>query len=180
MGEGGFLHLLLTRGRHLTGSRSLPLFKSIHTKYLSGDFTWRRGGTEKHRRAERASIVRCNERAIIFIHQNRLERKHSNQKNQSMNLTYCKNSTIVPDAFQIFCLTRDLQIQREKIAQSLGTQSFSTFLGQGLCHNFAMMELVIQLETLKHFDFNFFTPRASCTAITSTMNKTLHPQIFST
>jgi hypothetical protein len=44
----------------------------------------------------------------------------------------------------------------------------------------AMMELEIQLETLKQLDFNFFSPRASCTAIPSTTNKTLHPQIFST
>ncbi len=136
MGEEGFLHLLLTRGRHLTGSRSLPLFQSIHTECLSGDFTRPSAGTQKQRRAERAAIIRCNERVIFFIHLNRLERKRSNQENPSMNLTYCQNSTIVSDTLQIFCLTRDLQIQREKIAQSLGTKSFSTFLGQGLCHNF--------------------------------------------
>jgi hypothetical protein len=45
-----------------------------------------------------------------------------------MNLTYYKNSTIVPDALQIFCLTRDLQIQREKIAQSLGFKLLPTEL----------------------------------------------------
>jgi len=115
VGEGGFLHLLLTRGRHLTGSRSLPLFKSIHAEYLSGDFGRPSAGTEKHRRAERAAIIWCNEWAIFFIHLNRLERKCSNQENQSMNLTHCKNSTTVPDALQTFCLTRDLQIQREKM-----------------------------------------------------------------
>jgi hypothetical protein len=43
-----------------------------------------------------------------------------------------------------------------------------------------MMELVIQLKTQKQLDFNFFSPRASGTAISSTTNKTLHPQFFST
>jgi len=77
-------------------------------------------GTEKHERAKRAAIIQCNEWAIFFIHLNRLLRKPGNEKNQNSNLTHGKNSsTMYDDAWQIFCLTRKLQIQRKEIACSL-------------------------------------------------------------
>ncbi len=78
-------------------------------------------GTEKYERAKRAAIIQCNERVIFFIHLNRLERKPGNEKNQNSNLTHGKNSSsMYDDAWLIFCLTRNLQIQRKEIAYSLG------------------------------------------------------------
>jgi hypothetical protein len=50
-----------------------------------------------------------------------LERKPGNEKNQNLNLTHGKNSSsMYDDAWLIFCLTRNLQIQRKEIAYSLG------------------------------------------------------------
>jgi hypothetical protein len=76
-----------------------------------------------------AAIIQCNEWAVFFIHLNRLERKPGNEKNQNSNLTHGKNSsTMYDDAWQIFCLTRNLQIQRKEIARpSHGSQKHRSF-----------------------------------------------------
>ncbi len=55
---------------------------------------------------------KCFSFIFYFLHQ---------RINQSTNLTHHKNSSTAKDAWQIFCLTRDLQIQRKKLANSFST-----------------------------------------------------------
>jgi hypothetical protein len=76
-------------------------------------------GTEKHGRAKSAAVIQCNEWANCFHSSEQIGKKPGNEKNQDSNLRHAKNSsTMYDDAWQIFCLTRNLQIQRKEIARS--------------------------------------------------------------